>query len=91
GLFQELFHSLTYGGDKYFLLADYPSYVDVQNRISRDFVDRPGWTKKSILNAARSGKFSSDRTIGEYANEIWHAKPIRQRSPRLQAVLDEHA
>lgn len=90
GLFQEIFHSLTYGGDKYLLLADYPSYVDVQARISREFLDRKLWTRKSILNAARSGKFTSDRTIDQYAKEIWHVKPIRQRSPRLESVIKEH-
>jgi len=90
GLFQEIFHSLTYGGDKYFLLADYPAYVTTQNQISREFHDRKLWTRKSILNTARSGKFSSDRTISQYAKDIWHASPIRQRSPRLQSVIEEH-
>lgn len=89
GLFQELFHSLTYGGDKYFLLADYPEYVSIQDKISRDFRDTAAWTRKSILNTARSAKFTSDRTIEEYAREIWKVKPIRQRSPRLTEVLKQ--
>lgn len=89
GLFQELFHSLTYGGDKYFLLADYAQYVSIQDQIARDFRDTASWTRKSILNAARAAKFTSDRTIEEYAREIWKVKPIRQRSPRLTDILKQ--
>lgn len=86
GLFQEIFHSLTYGGDHYLLLSDYHSYVATQMRISRDYRDQFLWTKKSILNTARCGKFSSDRTIREYARDIWEVKPVIQRTPRVVAT-----
>lgn len=85
GLFNDLFDSIVYGGDYYYLLADFMEYVEIQNRIGTDFNDKPGWTKKSIMNTARSGKFSSDRTIDQYAKEIWGCKPIKLQPPRIQA------
>ena len=63
--------------DPYFVLADYQSYADCQALVDQSYRDREGWTRMSILNAARSGKFSSDRTIREYCNEIWHARDVR--------------
>ena len=84
GLFQELFHTMVYGGDYYYVLADFMDYVKIQNQIGLDFVDRRSWTRKAILNTARSGKFSSDRTIAEYAKQIWHVEPVEQRSPRIK-------
>jgi starch phosphorylase len=86
GLFQELFHALTYGGDYYFLLADFQDYRRVQGMISRDFRDRRAWLRKAVLNVARSGKFSSDRTIDEYAKEIWNLKPVKP-SPGKSALF----
>jgi len=77
GLFQELFQVLTYGGDHYFHLADFQDYRRIQGLISRDFRDRKAWLRKAIFNIARSGKFSSDRTIDEYAKEIWGIKPVK--------------
>ena len=53
------------------LLADYESYINCQERVSKLYKDRHEWAKKSILNVANMGKFSSDRTIKEYAKEIW--------------------
>ena len=61
--------------DDYFLLADFASYVDTQEKISREYVETAGWTRKAILNVARIGTFSSDRTIREYGREIWDVKP----------------
>jgi starch phosphorylase len=58
--------------DSYFLLADFAPYIDTQSTIAREFVQPPIWTRKAILNVARIGTFSSDRTIGEYSREIWH-------------------
>jgi starch phosphorylase len=58
------------------LLADYQSYVDCQERVSEAFQDTERWTRMSILNVARMGKFSSDRAIREYCEEIWNAKPV---------------
>jgi starch phosphorylase len=86
GMFGELFHLLTHGGDRYFLLADYHAFADVQARIGTDFLDRPGWVRRSIRNTARSGRFSSDRTIQEYARDIWGTAPVRQRPPRIRAL-----
>ena len=58
--------------DDYFVVADFGSYVDTQQRIADEFVDPPTWIRKSILNVARIGRFSSDRTVTEYARDIWH-------------------
>jgi starch phosphorylase len=76
GLFEPLIGSLLSGGDRYFLLADYASYVECQDRAARTYRDRAAWTKKSILNVANMGKFSSDRTIRQYAEEIWGVSPV---------------
>jgi starch phosphorylase len=62
--------------DEYMLLADYPSYVECQEAVSRAYADAEGWTRMSILNVARIGKFSSDRAIREYCEEIWHVSPV---------------
>ncbi len=63
--------------DEYMLLADFRSYVDASETAAYVFQDRSRWTKMSILNTARSGFFSSDRTIREYCDEIWHVKPLK--------------
>jgi starch phosphorylase len=57
-------------------LADLESYIETQERVAQAFQDPAGWTCKAILNVARTGKFSSDRAIAEYAKEIWNIKPI---------------
>ena len=77
GLFRPLVDSLLHGGDRYFVLADYASYVASQERVARTYRDPAAWTRMSILNVARMGKFSSDRTIRQYAEEIWGAVPVR--------------
>ncbi len=74
-LFRPLIDNLLYQ-DPYLLMADFQSYIDCQNGVSEAFADTERWTKMSILNTARSGKFSSDRTIKEYCEEVWHAKPV---------------
>jgi starch phosphorylase len=77
---KELFHpilfSLLEGGDQYFVLADYRAYVECQERVAQAYLDQDQWTRKSILNAAKMGKFSSDRTIQEYAQSIWRVSPV---------------
>jgi starch phosphorylase len=74
-LFKPLVDSLVYD-DPYLLLADYTAYVDCQETVSQTYRDSALWTRRSILNAARMGKFSSDRAIQEYADQIWKAKPV---------------
>jgi starch phosphorylase len=64
------------------LLADYQSYVDCQDRAGKAFKDSHNWTRMSILNVARMGKFSSDRSIREYCDTIWKVKPINKKSKR---------
>ena len=62
--------------DEYMLCADYQSYVDCQDHIDRAYLDADHWTRMSILNTSRMGKFSSDRAIREYCDGIWHVKPV---------------
>jgi starch phosphorylase len=73
--FQPLIDNLVYH-DPYFVFADYQSYADCQALVDQTYRDKEAWTKMSILNAARSGKFSSDRTIREYCDDIWKAKAV---------------
>ncbi len=68
--------SLLEGGDPYLLLADYAAYVECQDRVAETYRDRGSWTRKSIRNVAHMGKFSTDRTIREYAEEIWGVRPV---------------
>ncbi|HEY1947698.1 MAG TPA: glycogen/starch/alpha-glucan family phosphorylase, partial [Bryobacteraceae bacterium] len=75
GLFRPLVDSLR-SSDPYMLLADYQSYIECQDRISQSYLDQDRWTRMSILNTARMGKFSSDRAVREYCDEIWNAKPV---------------
>lgn len=70
--------------DEYLLLADYQSYVDCQDRVSQAYRDQEHWTRMSILNVARMGKFSSDRSIREYCQEIWNAQAV-------PIILEEYA
>jgi starch phosphorylase len=67
-----MFDSILDQGDKYFHLADLGSYLEAAGRAERDYLHAPEWARKSILNTARMGKFSSDRTIKEYARDIWN-------------------
>jgi glycogen phosphorylase len=73
--FKPLVDSLVYH-DEYLLFADYQSYVECQDRVSQTYRDQDAWTRMSILNAARMGKFSSDRTIRQYCDEIWKVSPV---------------
>ncbi|NEQ31499.1 MAG: glycogen/starch/alpha-glucan phosphorylase, partial [Leptolyngbya sp. SIO4C5] len=75
-LFKPLIDSLL-SWDNYLLLADYQSYIDCQEKVSQAYRDRDRWTRMSILNAARMGKFSSDRSIAEYAEDIWKSSGVK--------------
>ncbi|MBE9188784.1 glycogen/starch/alpha-glucan phosphorylase [Gloeocapsopsis crepidinum LEGE 06123] len=75
-LFRPIVNSLLHH-DEYLLMADYQSYIDCQEQVSQAYRDRDSWIRMSILNTARTGKFSSDRTIKEYCEEIWRVKPVK--------------
>jgi glycogen phosphorylase len=75
--FEPIFDSLLAENDQYFVLRDFASYVDIQQQIGVSFKKRNEWQKKSLINIANAGYFSSDRTIKEYADGIWKIKPIK--------------
>ena len=79
---QELYHALLDGtswhrADHYFLLKDYDSYIETKLRANRDYADRLAFGRKCLMNVASGAKFSSDRTIRQYAKEIWHIEPLK--------------
>ena len=74
--FKQLMDSLLQDGDHYLLLADYASYIKAQQAVEAAYRDQDQWLRRSILNVANMGKFSSDRTILQYAQQIWHTKPV---------------
>jgi starch phosphorylase len=75
-LFAWIFHTLLDPNDVHFHLADLPAYLDAHARVAEAFLDRRRWARMSMLNFARIGKFSSDRTVAEYAREIWEIEPV---------------
>ncbi|MDH5398088.1 MAG: glycogen/starch/alpha-glucan phosphorylase [Cyclobacteriaceae bacterium] len=85
GLFRPLVDSLKYH-DHYLLLADYQSYVDCQDEVSEKYRDQEAWTKMSVLNVARIGKFSSDRSIRDYSRDIWHVDTIDVEIPEYDSA-----
>jgi starch phosphorylase len=75
GIFRPIWDTLVTGGDHYMHLADLTSYTEIQSRVGELYLDPDNWTRKAIVNVGSSGKFSSDRTIAQYAAEIWNANP----------------
>lgn len=79
-LFRELYNSLLDGGydraDQYFILKDFVSYAEAHKKIEEKYRDERGWAKSALINIAKSGKFSSDRTIEEYVDDIWHLEKV---------------
>ncbi|PSB67363.1 glycogen phosphorylase, partial [filamentous cyanobacterium CCP1] len=86
-LFKPIVDNLLYG-DPYMLLADYQSYIDCQEQVSQAYRDQDHWTRMSILNVARMGKFSSDRSIRDYCEDIWKVQPV---AIELQEYVQEQA
>ncbi|MBR4081251.1 MAG: glycogen/starch/alpha-glucan phosphorylase, partial [Clostridia bacterium] len=81
---QDLYHSLLLGdygsmGDPYFVLKDFGSYSMAQRRLDADYGDQAKWQKMAVMNTAMSGVFSSDRTIREYNDNIWHLDPLKRK------------
>lgn len=76
GMFQDLYDSLV-DGDEYFVLEDFAAYREIQDQIALDYKDKKSFYKKGYVNMANAGKFSSDRTLEEYAREIWHISTLK--------------
>ncbi len=77
GIFEPIIRNLLDYNDYYMLLADLRSYSEAQDRVDATYRDAKKWDRMSLVNIARSGRFSSDRAVMEYANEIWHVKPVK--------------
>jgi starch phosphorylase len=77
GLFHWIVASLLDGGDPYFHLADFPAYLEAQRRVGELYGQPASWASAAILNVARIGAFSSDRTIAEYARDVWGITGVR--------------
>jgi starch phosphorylase len=75
--YQAIVDNLLNNGDNYLLLADYASYIATQDEVGKVYQDQEEWSRRAILNVARMAKFSSDRTIGEYAKNIWHVESLK--------------
>jgi len=76
GLFKWIHDAILEQGDVYFHLADLPSYCETHDRATGEYADRAVWCRKAILNVARIGRFSSDRTVREYSEDIWDVGPV---------------
>jgi glycogen phosphorylase len=76
GIFDAIINTIRNPGDPWMTAADFRAYIDAQARAAAAYRDQERWTRMSILNTARSGHFSSDRTIAEYNRDIWHLDPV---------------
>ncbi|HEY8133756.1 MAG TPA: glycogen/starch/alpha-glucan phosphorylase [Thermoanaerobaculia bacterium] len=88
-IFRPIVAKLLSSRDEYVHLADFQSYIDVQQQVDMEYRDHASWRRKSLLNIARMGKFSSDRTVNEYAREIWKIKPAVVGNFAHAALLEE--
>ena len=88
-VFEDIYKHLMEHGDVFFHLADYRMYVDCQDKVAKAYMDKEAWSKMAVLNVARMSKFSSDRTIHEYAKEIWGLKQINivEPNPEPESIL----
>ncbi|HZZ81710.1 MAG TPA: glycogen/starch/alpha-glucan phosphorylase [Gemmataceae bacterium] len=77
-MFQPVTESLLRNGDHFFLLADFASYLACQQMVEKAYVDQENWTRRSIINTACMGRFTSDNTVRAYAEEIWHVPLTEQ-------------
>jgi starch phosphorylase len=77
GIFDDLIAGMLSPADPWLTLADFRSYMQAQQRVDQAYLDQPGWMRMSIINTARSGRFSTDRTMRQYNEEIWHLRPIQ--------------
>ncbi|HPV45941.1 MAG TPA: glycogen/starch/alpha-glucan family phosphorylase, partial [Methylotenera sp.] len=77
--YQAIVDNLLNNGDNYLLLADYESYIAMQDEVGRVYQDQEEWSRRAILNVARMAKFSSDRTVGEYAKNIWQVESLKAK------------
>ncbi len=85
GLFRWIFDELVHRGDRYFHIADFPAYIEAKQLIDGEYLDDSLWWRKAILNVARIGKFSSDRTVLEYARDIWHIGQFERSARTIKA------
>ncbi|WCK52694.1 glycogen/starch/alpha-glucan phosphorylase [Aneurinibacillus sp. Ricciae_BoGa-3] len=74
--FNDIYYSLLTSNDEFFVLKDFTAYADAQQRVEQAYRDKAGWAERAIVNIARSGVFSSDRTVAEYASDIWNVHPV---------------
>ena len=77
GIFDAIIQSIREPADPWMTAADFRGFVDAQRRAEEAYRDADGWTRMSILNTACSGRFSTDRTMRDYNDDIWHLEPIR--------------
>ena len=88
GLFDDVISSIKSKDDAWLTAHDFTSYIAAQREVDKAYADQTHWTQMSILNTAASGLFSSDRTIGQYCDDIWHLTPLdtSQQTDRKSVV-----
>jgi glycogen phosphorylase len=87
GLFRWIFDELVNRGDRYFHIADFPAYIGTQRLIDGEYQNEEMWWRKAVLNVARIGKFSGDRTVTQYARDIWHIGQFEQKGRPAKAPV----